>query len=470
MVVAGLGHARAGRPGAAHVSTTIAVIGGGSFYIAGVVRTLIRHGQNAAGLRVVLQDIDERRLDLMTRLSCNMVRAAAADMEIRSTPDPDEALKGADFVLTCFRVGGLEALKLDEDIPQAHGFYGEETAGPGGMFYALRTVPVVVDIARRMERLCPEAFLVNYANPTAFVADAVRRTTNIREISLCDGFNFAYKAISAVLGVGRERILPFTAGVNHCTWLLRCYVDGRDAYPEFRRRVAAMADDSAEFQKLLAIDKAAGGAPTEWKWQRAFEIMKLVGVLPVPGGHMLQYFFRDEEIRRQKQGLASSVFRTHDTEFEPVWKHFEKLAVAEDPSFDMSIRGLHRYVGTVSDIAVSIILAILTDARRIFTLNLSNHGAIYNLPYGEIVEAPAVVGAFGAEHLSVGRLPEEVLPLTDALALNRKLIVDAALAGDRQTLLHALIQNPLVDSAHRAAALMEEMLITQAKWLPQFQQ
>jgi len=372
-------------------------------------------------------------------------------------------------VLTCFRIGGLEALKLDEDIPQAHGFYGEETAGPGGMFYALRTVPVVVDIARRMQRLCPDAFLVNYANPTAFVADAVRRTTSIREISLSDGFNYAYKAVSALLGVERERILPFTAGVNHCTWLLRCYVDGQDAYPEFRRRVAALGDDAEELKELLAVDEATAAAGAEWKWRRAFEIMKLVGYLPVPGGHMLQYFFRDEEIRRQKEGLAHSVFRTHDTEFEPVWDHFEELAAAEDPLFDMSIKGLHRYVGTVSDIAVSIILAILTDARRIFTLNLPNRGAVHNLPYGEIVEAPAIVGAFGAEHLSVGRLPEEVLPLTDALALNRKLTVDAALAGDRQTLLHALIQNPLVDSAHRARALMEEMLTAQAKWLPQFQ-
>ena len=429
----------------------IAVIGAGSVYVAGILRTLVARAQEMAGTELVLEDIEPRRLETMRALASNLVRARRADLNITATLDLDEALDGADFVLTCFRIGGYDALKLDEDIPLAYDIFGEETAGPGGMFFALRTVPVVVDIARRMERLCPDAFLINYANPTAFVADAVRRTTSIEELSLCDGYRSGAVTVANLLGLEEKDVTVFTAGVNHCTWLLRAFVNGKDVCSEFRR-------------KLAELDRTDLG----WTMQRVYDIADTCGYLPVPGGHIVQYFFRQEAVTRLKEGLGPSVYRSHMADQPVLWEHYEKLARADDPRFDMSIPALQHYASSVSDMAISVIIAIATDARELFTVNLPNRGQIPNLPSDAIVEGPAVVGAFGAEPVMVGRIPDAVLPLTEALAMNRKLTVEAALTGDRNMLLQALMTNPLVDSLGKAKPMMDEMLAAQAQWLPQF--
>ncbi len=140
----------------------------------------------------------------------------------------------------------------------------------------------------------------------------------------------------------------------------------------------------------------------------------------------------------------------------------------DDPQFDMSLPGMHQYVGSVSDLAVSVIAAILGDRREVVAVNLPNTGQIANLPRAEIVESPAVVGAFGAQPIAVGDPPERVLPITEILARAPKLTVDAALSGDKERLLAALMSDPLVDSITKAKPMMEEMLAAQAQWLPQF--
>ena len=428
----------------------IAVLGGGSVYAAGIVRTLVDRAEQMAGSSLVLEDVRPERQQTILALGRNLIRARRADLRISATLDLEEALDGADFVITCFRIGGREALKLDVSIPAKYEIYGDETSGPGGIFFALRTVPVVVDIARRMERLCPRAFLINYANPTGFVTDAVRRTSSIEELSLCSGFLGVAQLVEQFLGYPAKDVVAITAGVNHFTWLLHAYVNGKDMAPDLVR-------------KLAETDHSTSG----WSWQRSVDIARAYGLTPIPGGHMVDYFFRSETVARQKEvrhwglggpGEAHSV----------VWKHYEELAQAEDPQFDMSIPGIHHFIGSVSDLAVDVVVSIATDARKVVAVNLPNVGQIANLPHGEIVEGPALIGAFGALPIAVGNLPEAVLPMTEMLSRSRKLAVDAALSGDKQTLLYALMSDPLVDSLPKAQQLMEEMLAAQAQWLPQF--
>lgn len=430
----------------------IAVIGGGSVYAAGIVRTLVQHADEMAGSSLILEDIRPDRQQTMLALARNLIRARRADLHVQATLDLDEALDGADFVITCFRIGGYEALSLDVSIPAKYDMYGDETSGPGGIFFALRTIPVAMDIARRMERLCPHAFLVNYANPTGFVTDAVRRTSSIEELSVCSGFLGVARLVEQFLGLPADDVVPITAGVNHYTWLLHAYVDGRDVAPDL-------------LQKLVESDTSKSG----WGWQRTVDIAAAYGIIPIPGGHMADYFYRRESVARQKEvrhwGLGDPL-RAHSA----VWRHYEELAKAEAPQFDMSIPGMHHFVGSVSDLAVDVVVSIATDRRKVFVVNLPNVGQITNLPRGEIVESPALVGAFGALPLAVGDLPAAVLPMTEMLARSRRLVVDAALSGDRQTLLYALMSDPLVDSLVQVQPMMEEMLAAQAQWLPQFAQ
>jgi len=428
----------------------IAVIGGGSVYAAGIVHTLVQRADEMAGFTVILEDIRPERQQTMLALARNLIRAKGADLDVQATLDLDEALDGADFVITCFRIGGYEALGLDVSIPAKYEIYGDETSGPGGIFFALRTVPVVMDIAQRMERLCPDAFLINYANPTGFVTDAVRRTSSIPELSLCSGFLAVARLVEQFLGLPAEDVVPITAGVNHYTWLLHAYLGRRDVAPEL-------------LQALVESDTSSSG----WGWKRTVDIAATYGIIPIPGGHMADYFYRREMVARQKEvkhwGLSDPA-TSHAT----AWKHYEELAKAEAPEFDMSIPGMHHYVGSVSDLAVDVAVSIATDRRKVFAVNLPNAGQITNLPRGEIVESPALVGACGALPLAVGDLPAAVLPMTEMLARSRGLAVDAAVTGDKQTLLYALMSDPLVDSLVQVQPMMEEMLAAQARWLPQF--
>ncbi|MCK4283283.1 MAG: hypothetical protein KAX44_03115 [Candidatus Brocadiae bacterium] len=429
----------------------IAVIGGGSAYVAGIVRTLVERAEEMAGASLVLEDIRPERQETMLALGRNLIRARGADLKISATLDLDEALEGADFVITCFRIGSFEALNLDVSIPLKHGIYGDETSGPGGIFFACRTIPVVVDVVKRMERLCPDAFLVNYANPTSFIADAVRRTSAVTQLSICSGFLGVARQVAQFLGLPAEDVVPITAGVNHYTWLLHAYVDGKDVAPDLLR-------------KLCESDTSH----SSWGWQRGVEIARTYGIVPITGGHMADYFFRRESVAHAKAdghwGLTTGRGERHSA----VWQHYEELAKADDPQFDMSIAGMHHLVGSVSDLAADLVIAIANDGRKVFAVNMPNEGQITNMPRGEIVESSALVGAFGALPLAVGDLPDAVLPMTEMLARSRKLAVDAALSGDKDTLLYALMADPLVDSLPEAKLMMAEMLEAQAQWLPQF--
>jgi 6-phospho-beta-glucosidase len=434
------------------MAVKIAVIGGGSAFVAGILNTMAERRDEVRGSSLVLQDIRPENQQKMLALGRNLFRARGADVDLSATLDLDEALQDADFVITCFRIGGYEALNLDATIPLKYGFYGDETSGAGGIFFACRTIPVVVDIARRMERLCPHAVLVNYANPTAFVADAVRRCSSICEISICSGFMGVANLAQQFLGLPREKVVPITAGVNHYTWLLHAYVDGRDVAPELLKAVCVSDTSQSGFG-----------------WKRTVELAQACGVLPIPGGHMADYFFRRESIAHVREHGHWGMTRP-GRQNDPAWRHFEALAVAEDPQFDMSIPEMPHLVGSVSDLAVDLVICIANDGRKVFAVDMPNEGQITNMPRGEIVESPALAGSFGVLPFAVGDLPAALLPMTEMLCRSRKLAVDAALSGDRQTLLYALMADPQVDSLREARVMMEEMLAAQAKWLPQFGQ
>ena len=433
----------------------IAVIGGGSGYAAGIVNTLAQPGDEFAGAEVVLMDlpVGKAHQDTILRLGKHLAEVHGADISYRATLDLDDALTGADFVITCFRIGGREALNLDVSIPMKYDIYGDETAGPGGIFFALRSIPVMVDIAKRMERLCPKAYLINYANPTAFIADAVRRETDIEELSLCNGYLGVGLLAEQFLGYPAKEVVAFTAGVNHFTWTLRAMLGEKDIT-----------------QELVEALKAEKTEDKPWRWQLVIEIVRRYGIQPSPGSHMVDYLFRREVLQHQKAeghwGLAAQD-KTGERSPE-VWKHYEELIRSEKPEFDMTIPGMRHLVGTVSDMAVAVIASIIGDRREIMAVNLPNVGQVGNLGRGEIVESPAVIGAFGAAPIAVGDIPEKVLPITEILTHARKLTVDAALTGDRERLLDALMSDPLVDSVNKAKPMMEEMLKAQAKWLPQF--
>jgi alpha-galactosidase/6-phospho-beta-glucosidase family protein len=432
-------------------SQKIAIIGGASPYVPGILYSAAHAGEALAG-EVALMDVDPTRLPIMVALGRRMVDEAGADLTVTSTTDLDQALDGATFVLTNFRPGGLEGLRLDEEIPFKHGVLGQETTGPGGTFFALRSVPQAVQLCKRVEAICPDAWVVNYLNPTNFIADAIHRETGVKSLAICDGGgNGLHYKFPERLGVPQDALRVRAAGINHHTWLMDVRVGDEDVYPQLLERMRHPVKEGRSFRQ---------------KHQDfALWILETYGVWPANKGYLYPYFDHQDALADQKAG--NSIYQMFMRDLPQHWRNFEAMARGDMP-IHMDLTKHHTDVGH-GDLAISIMVAIASNQQREFHVNVPNEGTITNLPQGAIVEVPALVDASGVQPLCMGALPKGVLGLTQALINWQELTVDAALTGDRNLVLQALLANPLVTSIEQATAICDEMLQAHAAYLPQFQ-
>jgi 6-phospho-beta-glucosidase len=420
----------------------IAIIGGGSAYVPGILHSLIRAEEALRGTEIALMDIAAPNMAVIARLGKRMIEEAGVDLKLSSTTDLKEALDGADFVLSNFRAGGFEATRQDYVIPDKYDLIGQETTGPGGTFFALRSIPQMLDLCAAMGKHCPDAWLINYVNPTNFVADAIRRESAIKCIAVCDGGgNHLAIEFSEILGVPKEAVRVVAPGVNHHTWVKEVTVDGRDAYPLIREHFAE--NRKADF--------------ATWAMDR-------LGVFPAISGYLYQYFDYPQALADSRR--ADSIFKWFMNELSEQWARFEAMADGTIPvSFDET---RHHTDTTHGDIAVNLMVCICTNRAKEFHVNTPNIGAITNLPADAIVEVPTLVDASGVKPLCLGEMPRSVLGLTQALLNWQELTVDAALCGERDLVVRALMAHPWLQSRKVAEELCDEMLAVHAAFLPQF--
>ena len=420
----------------------IAIIGGGSAYVPGILYSLAHSGTTLSGSEIVLMDVDPSRLPMMTKLCERMIDEAKVTLTVTSTTDVSQALKGATFVLGNFRPGGLEGLRLDETIPDKYDVLGQETTGPGGTFFALRSIPQVLDLCKDMEDICPEAWLINYVNPTNFVADAVRRRSTVKSLAICDGGgnSLAY-SLPELFGVQQDEVQVRAAGVNHHSWVMELHVSGEEGYPLLRER----------------LRKSGKSGFRAWALER-------LGIYPANPDYLFPYYNYDEALAEFRAG--DSLYGMFTTDLPEHWTNFEAMAEGK-ARVQMDVNKHHTDV-THGDLAVQIMLSIAGNETKEFHVNVPNEGAVTNLPEGAIVEVPALVDAGGARPLCMGELPKAVLGLTQALIAWQELSVDAALTGDRNTVVQALVAHPWMRSTAIAQKLCDEMLAAHAGYLPQF--
>lgn len=428
-------------------SEKIAIIGGGSAYVPGILYSLVHAGESLSGSEISLMDIDPSRLPLMVALGERMVAEFGANLRITSTTGLDESLRGATFVLTNFRPGGLEGLQRDEEIPNRYDVLGQETTGPGGTSFALRSIPQVLNLCYAMERACPDAWLINYTNPANFVADAIRRKSSIRFVSLCDGGGNGLRyQFSDLLGVKLEDVRVRAVGTNHHTWLLELRIAGEDGYPILR-----------EYLQHHDVTDSRNLSFGKWALER-------YGYWPANTSYLYPYFNQAEALASFRAGR--SLYQLFAADLPVHWPRFEAMADGRAP-IEMDTSMHHTDVGH-GDIAVQTMLAISTNTLREFHVNAPNDGAITNLPQDAIVEGPALIDASGVRMLCMGDLPKGVLGLTEALLNWQELSVDAALSGDRNLVVQALLAHPWVDSVVAAEQLTDDLLAAHAAFLPQF--
>jgi len=428
----------------------IVTIGGGSSYTPELVEGFIKRHKELPVKELWLVDIEEgkHKLEIVGNLAKRMVKKAGVDMEVNLTLDRREALKDADFVTTQLRVGLLDARIKDERIPLSHGVIGQETNGAGGLFKALRTVPVVLDIIKDIEELCPNAWLVNFTNPTGVISEAVFKYTNFRRyIGLCNVPIGVKNGMADILEVEKDRVEMDFAGVNHMVYALNVRLDGKDITKE---AIEKFVTSSLTMQNIKDIPLNA-------------DFVRALGVIPCP---YHKYYYKhkemlEEELEGFKDGKTrgETVKALEDDLFE-LYKD-ENLAV-KPPQLEK--RGGAYY----SDAACNLINSIYNDKKDIQVVNTLNNGAIRDFREDSAAEMSCVITKEGPKPLSVGYLPVAVSGLVTEIKAFEILAAKAAVEGDYNAALQALCINPLIPSDDLAKTILDEMMEAHKEYLPQF--
>ena len=431
----------------------IVTIGGGSSYTPELVEGLIKRYSELPVAEYWLVDIEEgkEKLEIVGALAKRMVEKAGVPMEIHLTLDRKEALKDADFVTTQLRVGLLKARAKDERIPLSHGFLGQETNGAGGLFKALRTVPVILDIAKEMQDLCPNAWLINFTNPAGVVTEALLRYSDHKKvIGVCNvpiGMEFG---AADLLGVDKSRITMDQVGLNHMVYGQRVYIDGNDVTAEVMEKMLN-SDNSQSMANIAAMG-----------WDPAF--IKATGLMPCPY-HRYYYKKRDmleHELEEYKKGQtrAEVVMAVEKSLFE-LYKNVE---LQEKPE-ELSKRGGAHY----SDVACEVISSIYNDKGTVLAVNTKNNGRLKMFEDESAIEISCKITKDGPVPVdTVTDLPIFAQGLVSQIKAFERLAAEAAYTGDYNTALLAMTTNPLVSDDTEGRKLLNEMLLAHKKYLPQF--
>lgn len=421
----------------------VCVIGGGSSYTPELIEGFIEKGDELPVGSIVLMDIDPRKREIVGDLTRRMVQAKDAAIEIITTDDLDLAVEGASFVINQIRVGGMAARTLDEKIPLEYGVIGQETTGPGGFAKALRTIPVVLDIARAIERLSPGAFLINFTNPAGLITEALVRHSPISVIGLCNLPIGAEMRLSKLLEVSRSRIRLDWIGLNHLNWIRGVTLDGEDIWEQV-------------FQHEL--EESRGREEDGWGFSEA--LLSTLGMIPC--GYLNYYYNFDRMLAKQKAAA-----RTRGEEVQEIENKL--MEMYQDPNLNEKPKMLEKRGGAYySKAAVDLISAIANDKGEVHIVNTVNQETIENLPRDVVVEVPCVIDATGAHPLKTEALPVEIRGLVHAVKSYEVLTSVAGAHGDRKRALLALLAHPLIPSFQVAQGLLDALLRAHQAYLPQF--
>lgn len=412
------------------------IVGAGSSYTPELLEELSQRREELPVREIMLYDINEERLDIMAGFCKRFAKHLGMEVDIKSTLDLDKALYGADFVDTQIRVGGNRQRVLDEKIPLKYHLVGQETTGAGGMMKAMRTIPVMLDVARKMEELSPTGWLINYTNPTGLVTEVVTRYTKANIAGFCSGGIFPKMWAKRSLGISYDRVQYDYAGLNHMNFISNITIDGRPVTED-------------EFLKIA-------GENTDVD----LELVKLLGVIPSP---YLQYYYHTTE----KVNKILSRPRTRGEEVMLLEKEVYD-AYADQNNFLKPAALSKRGGGGYSEVAIGFVNAIYNNIDTAMVVNVPNNGAIKFLPDTAVVEIGCLVNKRGISPLNVANIPEMCWGLISAVKNYEQLAVESAVEGNVRKAKLALLAHPLVREYDLVEKLIPELLEANKMYLPQF--
>jgi 6-phospho-beta-glucosidase len=431
----------------------LTILGGGGFRVPLVYRALLSDPGGGRVTDVVLHDLDSARIAVIQRVLAEQAAGSMDAPRVTTTTDLDEALKGADFVFSAIRVGGLEGRAIDEGIAFAEGVLGQETVGAGGIAYGLRTIPVAVEIARRVAAIAPDAWVINFTNPAGLVTEAMSRYLGGRVIGICDSPVGLGRRVAAALGVDPASAWFDYAGLNHLGWLQAVRVNGQDVLPDLLRDDAALS--SFEEGRLFGGEwlRALGAIPNEYLHYYYYNRDAVAAARAA--GHSRGVVVLDQQrdfyartADSQDSGLDAWEATRLKREVTYMAENREAARAGERTSCDLKSGGYEK-------VALALMRAIAHDERTTLILNVRNRGTIAGLDADAIIEVPCFVDANGARPVAGDPLPDHALGLVISVKAVERAVLEAATAGSRPAALRALATHPLVDSVTVARRLVE---------------
>ncbi len=423
----------------------IAVIGAGSSSFSSLLGDLVSC-RDLDGARVALVDIDAEAVDLAERLGRRMSREWGRGTQVSAYDDRCEALKDADFVVLLVGVGGVKAWKQDEAIPARHGFHGHscDTTGAGGLFRGLRVIPSILDVCRDVEHVAPRALVINYSNPVTAVCRAIRKASSANAVGLCTA-GFPPTQVARFLDIPRDRVDVISAGLNHCVWALKVFIDGEEKTQYFYDAVR-----KREAKSFYAS---------------SVEILDLFGVWPMPGaGHVAEFFpwFFGPE----KDGRDDGRYPMREDRID--WASRLKRERERLRRIHARANGLEPLGGPSEESpadAVRMMASIWHNRPARFYADVPNGGTVPNLPIESIVEVPVIADASGVRAVEVGPLPPQVAGFMQARWAYNEILADAAIQKSKALALRCLVADTNTTSISRARACVDAMFRAQREFL-----
>ncbi|MEG0078440.1 family 4 glycosyl hydrolase [Enterococcus sp.] len=433
------------------------MVGGGSTQSPGILEVLRRRAQELAIDELVLYDIDEKRVSLLGQYTKMYYAETGSLVNVTYTTDIDEAFTGADFLFMQIRPGLNAQRAVDEKICLSHGVVGQETCGLGGFSFAMRVIPAVRQIIRKVKELCPDAWILNYTNPEAILSEAIySEFPDAKCLCICDMPISIEGAIAKYFDKDLRDLTFKYFGLNHFGWWTQIIdKDGKDLLPLLREDVLSGKIDTL----LMSNDETVG----DQYWIDTYkQMIKLFKNFPeyFPNCYLQYYLTPDEMVAHDDINFTRGDYVTNGRE-KRIYEECERV-IANGSAKDSSL-----HAGVHGNYIVDICHAIIHDTRERFTVNITNNGSISNFDPKAVVELPGYVGASGAETIVVGEIPTFQKGLMEMQKAYEKLTVEAALTGSYQTALKAVMLNKTIPNFSVGKAVLDDLYKANKEWWPE---
>ena len=427
----------------------VTVFGGGSSYTPELIKGFLERTDSFPLTELWLMDILPERLDIVGKFAQRIVEANGSPFKVILTTEQEEAVKGANYVITQLRVGWMQARREDEYLGLRHGLIGQETTGVGGMAKALRTIPIILSIAEDMQKYAdPDAMLVNFTNPAGLVTEALaRHAPDLLSAGVCNvaittkmGLLEQLKEQSGI-SIKPERAELKTLGLNHLSWHSGFAIDGEDVWPRIMEQYIAELRDQDD---------------PEWD-PRTIESLQMI-----PNYYLQYFYYTDRKLAAQEKWPPSRAEEVMAIE-EKLFSQYAEADRTEPPEGLMKRGGAY-----YSTVAAQLMNAHYNDLQEMHIVNVPHRGAVPGWPADWVLEMPCTIGRDGIKPIAADPLPPSCFGLVSAIKMFELLTVEAAVYGDRNAAYQALLAHPLGPTADRVQAVLDDLLQTHKEYLPQF--